>query len=288
MAGGLEQVAKGMYLEGLSVDTASGDVWYSDVIAGGIHRLAPDGSITAFNPERMWTGGVMMNADGKVLSSGGEGIQWTDPASGRTGWLFDEIGVNEMVPDAAGGIYFGSIDLAAIIKGETPRPASMYHLAVDGTVRVLAGDLGFINGVMLSADGRRLFYNETFNATWAFDVLADGSLVNRTKLLDKEDCDGMALDAEGNLWITGFKSSEIVRMRPDGTLLEPFATPVGAITQIRFGGADGRDFWICAVPPEAGEELKVGIQPTEERSFLFKGRSDVRGAPVAPARFSLG
>lgn len=30
----------------------------------------PDGSIKSFNADRMWTGGVMINANGSVLSSG--------------------------------------------------------------------------------------------------------------------------------------------------------------------------------------------------------------------------
>lgn len=280
------QVASGLYLEGLSFDPATGEVWYSDVIAGGLHRVAPDGTHTRFG-DRMWTGGVMMNHDGKVLSSGAEGILWTDPASGATGWLFDRVGVNEMVADAHGGIFFGSIDLAAIIEGKTPGPASMWHKPVDGPARVLAGDLGFINGVQLSADGRRLFYNETFNATWAFDVAADGSLSNRVKLLDKPDCDGMAMDAAGNLWITGFESSHIERLTPSGERLDPFPTPAGAITQVRFGG-DGRDFVICAVPADASEKLKVGERPTEEDSFVYKGRAEVAGAPLRPAGFALG
>lgn len=46
----------------------------------------------------------MMNADGKVLSSGQGGIKWTDPATGKSGWLVGGIsGVNEMVHDGRGG-----------------------------------------------------------------------------------------------------------------------------------------------------------------------------------------
>jgi hypothetical protein len=44
--GEFEQLAKGLYLEGLAVDRARGIVWYSDVIAGGIHGVKADGSGT--------------------------------------------------------------------------------------------------------------------------------------------------------------------------------------------------------------------------------------------------
>lgn len=284
-----QQIAKGLYLEGLGADTASGDVWYSDVVAGGIHRIAPDGAKTSFDTARMWTGGVMMNADGKVLSTGQGGIKWTDPATGNSGWLVDGIsGVNEMVYDGRGGLIFGTVDLDRIVAGEEARPSGIYRLNPDRSVSPLAEGIGFVNGIILSGDGKRLFYNQTFDAVYAFDVDADGSLANRTRLLDKPDCDGMAMDAEGTLWVTGFQSDHFVRLRPDGALLDPFPVPAGAVTQLRFGGADGRDIWFTAVPPEAGEGLKVGRLPTEEASGLYKGRADRPGAPLLPAQFDLG
>lgn len=288
-----ELVATGVYLEGLAVDYARGLVWYSDVIAGGVHGTGPGGARAALNPERMWTGGIMLNEDGAVLSSGQGGIMWNHPDTGRSGWLIREIegqpinGINEMVSDGHGGIFCGTVDLEHIIAGQPPRPASLYHIAADGTARIAAEGLGFANGIMLSADGRQLFYNDTFDATYAFDVSPDLDLSDRRRLLAKEDCDGMALDAEGTLWITGYRSGEIVRMRPDGALLDPVPTPGGGVTQLRFGGLDMRDFWITAVAADAGETLKAGDMPSEPESFLYRGRADTPGLPLAPARFRL-
>jgi sugar lactone lactonase YvrE len=291
--GTFEPVAAGLYLEGLAVDTKRNIVWYSDVIAGGIHGLKPDGSTVSLNKERMWTGGILLNEDGSVLSSGAGGIMWNNPETGRSGWLISEIGgkpvngINEMMPDGTGGIYFGSVDIEQIAKGEPTRPATLYRLTVDGEVIVVADQLGFANGIMLSADRQHLYYNDTFHSPYVFDVLADLSLANRRRLIEKEDCDGMALDAEGNLWITGFRSSAITRVKPDGTLLAPVPTPAGAITQVRFGGADMRDYYITSVPADGGDSLKVGVMPTEKKSILYRGRSDVPGMPIAPARFKL-
>lgn len=288
-----ERVATGVYLEGLAADYARGIVWYSDVIAGGIHGVGAEGPATPFNQDRMWTGGIMLNEDGAVLSSGQGGIMWNHPESGKSGWLIDEIGgeaingINEMVADGHGGIFCGTVDLAMVIAGQPTRPAAIYHLAADGGVRVAADDLGFANGIMLSPDGRQLYYNDTFDGTYAFDVSPDLDLSNRRLLLKKEDCDGMALDAEGNLWITGYRSSEILRLRPDGTLLDPIPTPSGGNTQIRFGGPDMRDFWITAVAADAGDTLAVGGAPSEPNSFLYRGRSDTPGLPLGLARFKL-
>jgi sugar lactone lactonase YvrE len=257
--------------------------------------VKPDGTkVATLNPDRMWTGGVMMNEDGCVLSSGQGGIMWNNPDTGQSGWLVSEIGgqpingINEMIPDGTGGIYCGTVDIEMIAQGQATRPATIYRITADGKVLVAADGLGFANGIMLSADGRELYYNDTFVSPFVFDVNANRELSNRRRLIDKEDCDGMALDAEDNLWITGFRSSALTRIRRDGTPLEPIETPAGAITQIRFGGPDMRDYYLTAVPADGGDGLKDGIMPTEQRSVLYRGRSEVPGLPIAPARFKLG
>jgi sugar lactone lactonase YvrE len=291
---GFVAIARGLYLEGLAYDAPRDVIWYSDVIAGGIHGVSPAGvPFAAFDRDRMWTGGILLNEDGAVLSSGAGGIRWNNPESGASGWLIRAIGgqpingVNEMIPDGTGGIYFGTVDLERIAKGEATRPVGIYRLSVDGEVTLLADGLGFTNGMMLSADGKHLFCNETVAATCAFDVQPDLGLSNRRVILAKEDCDGMALDADGTFWVTGYKSSAIARIDMSGTPLADWPTPGGAVTQIRFGGADGRDVYLTTVPVDGGESLKVGELPDEKNSVLYSGRADVAGKAIPATRFAL-
>jgi sugar lactone lactonase YvrE len=286
-------VARGLYLEGLAVDLERGVVWYSDVIAGGVHGVWPDGRTQTFNPERMWTGGVLVNEDGSVLSSGQGGIMWNNPMTGASGWLLREIdgapinGVNEMMPDGTGGIYFGTNDIEKIVAGEPVRPSALYRLTLDRQVIRVSDDMHFTNGLMLSADHKHFYCNDTFVSTYVFDVQPDLSLTNKRVLVDKEDVDGMALDVEGNLWITGFKSTELTRVKPDGTPLPPIPTPGGVVTQIRFFGPDMCDYYINSVPAGSGEGLAVGELPNEKGSILYRGRADIAGQPVPPSRFKL-
>jgi sugar lactone lactonase YvrE len=292
---GYEPVARGLYLEGLAVDVERGVVWYSDVIAGGVHGRYPDGAVSSLNPERMWTGGIMVNEDGSVLSTGGGGIMWNNPQTGASGWLLDEIdgkpinGVNEMVPDGEGGIYFGTLDLEMVLAGQPARPTEIYRLTADRQVIRVAEGLNFTNGIMFDPQRRRFYCNASFDAVYAFDVESDLTLTNRRVWLDKVDADGMALDAEGCTWITGFRSPEIARLRPDGSALAPVPNPGGAaVTQVRFGGADLRDVYITTVPIDAGDRLAVGELPSEKTSILYRGRSATPGRAVPPARFKLG
>lgn len=293
--GEFRKIAEGIYLEGLSYDFGRDVIWYSDVIKGGIHGVRTDGTpFGSFNEDRMWTGGVMMNADGSVLSSGAGGIMWNNPASGKSGWLLHEIdgkvinGINEMWPDGTGGIYFGTNDIEMIIVAQATRPTAIYRLTVDGKVIRLAEDINFSNGIGYDARRGKFYCSDTFNVAWAWDVADDLSLTNRRVLLKKEDCDGLALDAEGNIWITGFRSSGfITRVNPDGILQPRVKTPEGSITQVRFGGQDLRDYYINVVPADGGDSLKDG-KPLSGASCLYRGRSEVAGVAVAPANFKLG
>lgn len=286
-------LASGIYLEGLAVDYERNIVWYSDVIGGGVHGLMPDGSIKSVNTDRMWTGGLMINADGSVLSSGEGGIMWNNLETGGSGWLIQEIdggvinGINEMSPDGRGGLIFGTCDLARVKIGATPRSTSIYRLTAEGEVIKLADEIGFSNGLIFDRVRQKLYCNDTFNRCWVFDVTPELTLSNKQVFLDKDDVDGMALDAEGNVWVTGFRSSSVTRVRPDGVILPPLTTPAGAVTQIRFGGADMRDLYINSVPIDGGDKLKEGEITTERNSLMLHTRSETAGMPIDSTQFTL-
>jgi sugar lactone lactonase YvrE len=264
-------------------------------MAGGIYGVKPDGrKVASFNVGRMWTGGCLMNDDGSVLSSGAGGIMWNHIESGRSGWLLHEIdgmvinGINELVPDGTGGIFFGTNDIEMIKKGQPTRPTALYRLTTDREVIRVAEEVNFSNGIIYDAQRWRFYCSDTFNVAWVWDVGRDLSLGNRRVLLNKKDCDGMAMDAEGNIWITGFRSpGTIVRVSPLGIPLPPVETPPGSTTQIRFSGADMRDYFINVVPSDGGDSLKEG-KPLTGASFLYRGRSAVAGTLIGPASFKLG
>ncbi len=284
-------IATGLYLEGLAVDGET--VWFTDVIPGGVQRLGENNDTKRWLPERRWIGGLLLNEDGSVLCSGPGGIAWFNPATGRSGILLSMIdgvpllGANEMYPDGKGGIYFGTLDVPAIEKGQRPSPAALYRLDVEGRTIRLCDGLAFSNGIGVSLDGRRLFHNESFVGTFAYEIRPDGSLGERKMLLKKEDCDGMAIDAEGRLWITGFNSAELLCLAPDGSIVQRVSVPAGAVTNIRFGGNDGRDIFVTTVPADAGERLARGNLPSTPTSVLYRAHGTVAGRPVLRPRFRL-
>ncbi|PNU06594.1 SMP-30/gluconolactonase/LRE family protein [Novosphingobium guangzhouense] len=287
-------LAQGTYLEGLAVDHQRNVIWYSDVVAGGIHGVTPQGTkVAVLDPDRMWTGGILVNADGAVLSSGQGGIRWNDPESGRGGWLIDTLGgspvngINEMWPDGEGGMFFGTLDIESVIAARPARPTQLWRLTRDGQTHLLADGLCFTNGIACNPGLAQFYCSETFGQALAWDVTPDLQLTNRRVLLDRNDCDGLAIDSEDTVWIPGVYSPGIIRrVTPAGKELPPVTTPPGATTQVRFGGVDGCDIYITLVPADAGECLRTG-RPLSGTSSLRRGRSAVPGIKVGTTRFDL-
>ena len=287
-----QSIATGYYLEALGV--AEDAVWFSDVVTGGVRRLSKDGRIDEWLPGKRWIGSILLNDDGCVFSSGAGGIAWVNPTTGASGMLLESIGgepmdgVNEITSDGMGGIYFGTLDVPAIERGQATKPVELYRLNSDGRVTRLCEGLRFSNGIGVSSDGRKLYHNESFVGTFAYDLASDGNLGRPTLLVKKPDCDGMAIDCEGGIWITGFRSREILRVFPDGTIAARIPVPGEAATNIRFGGADGRDLYVTTVSLASAAGLEKGILPDSPDSVLYRARSEVAGQQLAKPRFRLG
>ena len=61
----------------------------------------------------MWTGGIMMNEDGSVLSTGQGGIMRNNPDTGKSGWLLDEL---EGKPFSSGSyLYRGRSEVPGVL-----------------------------------------------------------------------------------------------------------------------------------------------------------------------------
>lgn len=277
------ELTRGFYLEGLLVDGE--DIWFTDVTRGGVHNLATGQTIL---PHKTMVGGLLLNEDGKLLVAGSGGVEWGDPQTGASGWLLRvEDGVNEMRWDGQGGLLFGTIDLPSILKGEKPGPSSIRRLAVDGTMTVLADGLAFANGLSLNPDGGTLYFNESFAASRRFPVLEGFVLGEMTTLREMPDCDGMALDENGNVWLCGFASDYLVCLSPEGDELDRLQLPGPACTNVRFGGPDMRDLHVAVVDPADAQKLADGVPITDQNSAMYRTRAPVAGAPIARTRFRL-
>jgi sugar lactone lactonase YvrE len=180
--------------------------------------------------------------------------------------------LNDMVVDAHGRAYVGNFGFD-LMSGAPIRSAAIVRVDPDGSAAVAADDLRFPNGTVIFPDGRTLVVAETLGGRLtAFDVEDDGALTNRrvwaqlSEVPDTDDLmeligaggvapDGIALDAEGAIWVADAIGARVLRVREGGEIVEEIAPGTGVFA-CGLGGAGGRTLVMCAAPSFAEHERR--------------------------------
>jgi sugar lactone lactonase YvrE len=125
---------------------------------------------------------------------------------------------NEIVVDGRGNTYVNGSDFD-FIGGGPFVPGIIALVTPDGSVRQVADDIQFPNGMAVTPDNRTLIVAESFaGRLTAFDIAGDGSLSNRRVWADLgQGGDGICLDAEGAVWTPAFHS--VIRVREGGEVV---------------------------------------------------------------------
>ncbi len=141
----------------------------------------------------------------------------------------------------------------------------LIRYAPDGLGEILAGPLGYANGLALSADERFLFMVESdTDSVLRFEILPDKTLGPHE--IYATNCgrlpDGLALDAEGNLYVCCYASDEIWRISPsrEKTLFawDRWAILLGSPTNMAFGGKDFDEMYIANLARTTITRARVG------------------------------
>ncbi|MFT3729618.1 MAG: SMP-30/gluconolactonase/LRE family protein [Terricaulis sp.] len=173
---------------------------------------------------------------------------------------------NDMVVDAQGRAYVGNFgfDLDKELRERGTQgvladhvTAKLAYVQPDGTVSIAAADMHFPNGTVITPDGKTLIIGETFAACLtAFDIGANGALSNRRvwATIAPRVPDGIALDAEGAIWVANPTANECVRVKEGGEIAVIVDTGAPCYACM-LGGDDGRTlFMLTAAGLDAAKE----------------------------------
>ena len=169
---------------------------------------------------------------------------------------------NDMVVDAQGRAYVGNFgwDLHG---GGQPRGANLVLVMPNGQTRVVAEDLGFPNGAVITEDGGTLIIGETMaQRLTAFDIEEDGSLSNGREWAKSPGVlpDGICLDREGGIWVASPNSHACFRLVEGGEITHKVEIETEAFACM-LGGPQRRHLFICtagASEPEACRQKRDG------------------------------
>lgn len=131
--------------------------------------------------------------------------------------------------DGRGNIYVNSVGFR--FGEEDFRPGIIALITPDGSVRQVADDIAFPNGMVVTPDNSTLIIAESWaSKLTAFYIAVDGSLSNR-RVWAKVGGDGICLDAEGAVWCADMTDtgSVCMRVREGGEVLRPDRTRRGLL-----------------------------------------------------------
>lgn len=153
---------------------------------------------------------------------------------------------NDGGTDALGRFYAGTMWEPGDFNG-----ALLCRVDTERRVKVLHCDIEGHNGLAFSPDNQWMVTSDTPNGLLYRSALsADGEPGARTCWHrfdpDKGVPDGGAFDAEGYYWSALFNGFEVVRIAPDGQIVQRIKLPVRCPTMVCFGGQELKTLYITS------------------------------------------
>jgi sugar lactone lactonase YvrE len=256
-----------------------GKLWFSDFYTHKVSCIEPNGQQSTVLEVPGQPSGLGWLPDGRLLV-----VSMTDRCLLRQ----DSAGLtvvadlsalapfhcNDMVVDRHGRAYVGNFGFD-LVGREQVKSTGLLMVTPDGEVRVVADDLLFPNGCVITPDGKTLIIAETFGKRLtAFDISGDGSLSGRRVWADLGDAspDGICLDAEGAVWVASPTTSEFIRVRERGEITARIPSENQAIA-CALGGADRRTLYMIT-----GRVSKPEKSLAERNGRIVALQVDVPGA----------
>ena len=261
-------------------DAARGELVWVDIDRGLVHRRShgrADVTIDVGQP----VGCAVPRAGGGLALALRDGFALS-PAAGGPPRLVAPVErdradtrMNDGACDSRGRLWAGTMSL----RGDT-RSAALYRLDPSLRVtRVLPG-ISVSNGIGWAPDEATLYHVDTPRRridVYDFDAVS-GTIASRRAVIpvDAElgSPDGLAVDAEGGIWVALWGGSAVQRYSAEGALDGRIDLPVTHVTSCCFGDPDLGTLYVTTARRQAAHEPLAGV--------MFACRPGVSGLAATP------
>jgi len=243
-----EVVSQGhKFTESPAVD-AMGNVYFSDIPNGRVHRIANDGKVTVFRENAGEANGLMFGPDGRLYAcQNGRKRIVAFAVDGKESIIAEDVNSNDLAVGPRGEIYFTD-----------PQNRRVWFIDANRNKRVVHEGMLFPNGIRFSPDHAFLMVADTMSRwIWSFSVAPDGSLANgvpfhRLEIPDEVEsgelrsgADGMTVDADGFVYVATKLGIQIADPagRTVGILRKPERSDPSSVV---FGGRDLQTLYVTS------------------------------------------
>jgi gluconolactonase len=243
-----------------------GNLFFVNWLTSSINRMDPDGNVVEIYNTGGIPAGLAFDRAGMlwVADEGDQihGLLRITP-EGKAEVVVNEYegtplnGANDLVIDRNGVIYFSDPWRSS---AENPI-GGFYRYIPDGRLEQIDTGLAFPNGVALNADETDVYLAETYRTRiLRYEIRPDGSLGPREVWGDTgkpAGPDGMAFDAEGNLYCAHHGGGRVDIFNPAGERIGDIPIPGANVTNCAFGGPDRKTLVVTEV--ETASLYTVGM-----------------------------
>lgn len=252
------------FTEGPAVDK-EGNIFFTDQPNDKIWEYSIDGKLSLFMDKTGRANGLYFDNEGNLISCSDEKDElWSISMKKKVTVLLKDYkgkrlnGPNDLWIDNKGGIYFTDPyyqrNYWARAKPDIDGQNVYYLPKGKKEAFIVDSFLQKPNGIVGTPDGKYLYVADIAgDKTYRFEMNANGTLYNR-KLFVAQGSDGMTLDEEGNLYLTG---KGVFVFNKNGEKIGYISIPANWVGNITFGGKDRKTLFITASEAVYTLEMKV-------------------------------
>ncbi|WP_289063152.1 SMP-30/gluconolactonase/LRE family protein [uncultured Zobellia sp.] len=254
------------FTEGPAVDK-NGDIYFTDQPNDRIVKWdATTNTVSDYMKPSGRANGLYFDHDGNLLAAADEKNElWSIAPDKKVTVLIDDYeekklnGPNDLWVDLNGGIYFTDpFYKRSWWKHTQPEQSArrVYYLPKGNSVPRIVADDNFEqpNGIIGSPDGKTLYVSDNgAKKTYSYTIEANGNLTNK-KLFTDMGSDGMTLDNQGNVYLTG---DGVTVFNSKGEQIEHIDVPESWTANVTFGGPEQKTLFITAMDSAYTLEMNV-------------------------------
>jgi hypothetical protein len=238
-----------------------GSVFFSDPAQQKIFHVLPDGKVTLFAENTGGADGMAFGPDGRLYAACNQerNIAAWDITNGKRSVIASDLDPNDLTVANNGNIWFTD-----------HKNHKVWHVAPDGTKKVVDEGLALPNGIVLSPDQSLLYVADTKGQfVWSWQINPDGTLANKQAYFHLHlpdaatgsGADGLATDTTGSLYVATSLGIQYCDQagRVNGIISLP---PNGRAANLAFGGANLDTLYLTAGDKVWKRQLQVkGVRP---------------------------
>lgn len=227
-------------------------LWWIDIQAQKLLRTDITGqSQSIYLP---WQPGfVAMAQSGKLVLGLEIGLFLYHPETAALEQLTDTesdrptVRLNDGKPDRQGRLWFGSMDM----NHSGRALGRLYRRDLDGSIHIVREDITIPNAIVPDLDEDWLWFCDSpMQKLQKLRIDSQSGAIVAAQTMHQfsgsDHPDGACLDTQGNLWLAIVGSGDVLRISPQGQLLERHASPVTRATMPMLGGPEGNQLFLTS------------------------------------------